>query len=104
MIPAEAERLLGDGLARLGGGETGSSFLQLMAALSELTEGNEAVRIDHVRFDRARSELLVSALYTDFADFEALNARAQTLGVVLSDGGARQSGAAIEGEFTVRLP
>lgn len=104
VIPAEAERLLGDGLARLGGGETGSSFLQLMAALSELTEGNEAVRIDHVRFDRARSELLVSALYTDFADFEALNARAQTLGVVLSDGGARQSGAAIEGEFTVRLP
>ena len=103
IIPAEAERLLGDGLARLGGGESGSSFLQLSAALAELTAQSETVRIDHVRFDRARSELLVSALYSDFADFEALNARAQALGIVLADGGARQSQNAIEGEFTVRL-
>ena len=103
VIPAEAERLLGDGLARLGGGETGSSFLQLTAALAELTAGSETVRIDHVRFDRARSELLVSALYADFGDFETLNARAEALGIVLADGGARQSQNAIEGEFTVRL-
>ncbi|WP_203291641.1 type II secretion system protein GspL [Maricaulis parjimensis] len=103
VIPAEAERLLGDGLARLGGGESGSSFLQLSAALAELTADTESVRIDHVRFDRARSELLVSALYSDFADFETLNTNADALGIVLIDGGARQSGNAIEGEFTVRL-
>ena len=72
-------------------------------ALAELTAGSETVRIDHVRFDRARSELLVSALYADFADFETLNARAEALGIVLADGGARQSQNAIEGEFTVRL-
>jgi general secretion pathway protein L len=61
------------------------------------------VRIDHIRFDRARSELSVSALYTDFSDFDALNARAEALGIRLDDGGARESGNAIQGEFTVRL-
>ena len=89
-------------LSGLGGGEA-SSYLQLMAALGELTSGNERVRIDHVRFDQARSELSVSAIYTDFADFDALNTRAGTLGIVLEDGGARESGQAIQGEFTVRL-
>ena len=104
VIPAEAERLLNDSLARLGAGEATSSFLQLMAALAELTEGSETVRIDHVRFDRARGELSVSALYTDFADFDALSERAGRLGIVLTDGGARESGSALQGEFTVRLP
>lgn len=104
VIPAEAERLLNESLARLGGGEATSSFLQLMAALAELTEGSETVRIDHVRFDRARGELSVSALYTDFADFDALSERAGQLGIVLTDGGARESGSALQGEFTVRLP
>ena len=75
-----------------------------MAALAELTEGSETVRIDHVRFDRARGELSVSALYTDFADFDALSERAGRLGIVLTDGGARESGSALQGEFTVRLP
>jgi len=42
-------------------------------------------------------------IYTDFADFDALNTRAGTLGIVLEDGGARESGQAIQGEFTVRL-
>lgn len=102
IIPAEAERLLAARLSGLGGGEA-SSYLQLMAALGELTSGNERVRIDHVRFDQARSELSVSAIYTDFADFDALNTRAGTLGIVLEDGGARESGQAIQGEFTVRL-
>jgi len=102
VIPAEAERLLDARLAGLGGGEA-SPFLQLMAALAELTAENEAVRVDHVRYDQARSELSVSALYSDFADFDALSARADTLGIVLNDGGARESGSAIEGEFTVRL-
>jgi general secretion pathway protein L len=102
VIPAEAERLLEARLAALGGGEA-SSYLQLMAALAALTDDNDRVRVDHVRFDRARSELSVSALYTDFADFDALNARAGELGLALSDGGARESGSAIQGGFTVRL-
>lgn len=102
VIPAEAGRLLRARLAGLGGGET-SPFLQLMAALAELTAETDTVRIDHVRFDQARSALSVSALYTDFADFDALNARAENLGIVLDDGGARESGSAIQGEFTVRL-
>ena len=102
VIPAEADRLLGERLAALGGGEA-SPFLQLMAALSELTAENDSVRIDHVRFDRARATLSVSALYSGFSDFDALNARAEALGLRLEDGGARESGQAIEGEFTVRL-
>ena len=44
VIPAEAERLLAARLSGLGGGEA-SSYLQLMAALGELTSGNERVRI-----------------------------------------------------------
>ena len=102
VFPAEAERLLDARLAAIGGGET-SPFLQLMAGLTELTADSDSIRIDHVRFDRSRAELSVSALYSDFSDFDALNERARTLGLSLSDGGARESGRAIQGEFTVRL-
>jgi general secretion pathway protein L len=100
VIPAEAERLLNGRLAALGGGDA-SPFLQLMAALSELTAANESVRIDHVRFDRGG--LVVSALYSGFSDFDALSDRAESLGLRLEDGGARESGQAIEGEFTMWL-
>ena len=102
VFPAEAERLLDARLAAIGGGEA-SPFLQLMAGLTELTADSDSIRIDHVRFDRSRAELSVSALYSDFSDFDALNERAGTLGLSLTDGGARESGRAIQGEFTVRL-
>ena len=102
VIPAEAERLLGDRLAGLGGGGT-SSFLQLTSALAELTSGNEQVRIDRIRFDQTRAALSVSAVYTDFGDFDALDREAGRIGLRLEDGGARESGGEIRGEFTVRL-
>ncbi|WP_300528774.1 type II secretion system protein GspL [Maricaulis sp.] len=102
VIPAEAERILGDRIAALGGGET-SSFLLHVTALSELTAGNERVRIEGIRFDQARAELRVSALYTDFADFDALSAEAARLGIGLEDNGAREGEAGLEGEFVLRL-
>lgn len=102
VIPAEAERILGDRIAALGGGET-SSFLLHAAALAELTEDNDRVRIDGIRFDQSRSELRVSALYTDFSDFDALSAQAARMGIGLEDNGAREGEAGLEGEFVLRL-
>lgn len=103
VIPAEAERLLRARVERLSG-DGQSAFLQLVTALDELTDGNDRVRIDHVRYDPARSALSVGATYSDFSDFDDLNARAEQLGLRLDDGGARESTAGIEGEFVMRLP
>ena len=103
VIAAEAERLLGDRLARLEGNGQ-SAFLQLVTALDDLTAGSERIRIDHVRFDPAGRRLSVGATYSDFSDFDALSARADQLGLQLEDGGAREGSAGIEGEFVVRLP
>ena len=90
-------------LARLGGGADTSSFLSLAAALVSLTEDNERVRIEHLRFDQSRGELRVSAIYTDFADFDALSAAAERLGVQLQDEGAREGDAGLQGEFLLRV-
>ncbi|OLF71060.1 hypothetical protein AWH62_13455 [Maricaulis sp. W15] len=103
VIAAEAERFLSERVARLEG--TGSSaFLQLLAALDDLTAESDRIRIDHVRFDPTRDALSVGATYTDFSDFDALSARAARLGLRLDDGGAREGTSGIEGEFVVRLP
>jgi general secretion pathway protein L len=102
VVPAEAARLLEARINGMGGGET-SSFLQLTAALAELVADNERVRIDHLRFDQARAELRVSAIYTDFSDFDGLSEQAARLGLRLTDGGARESDGGIEGEFVVVL-
>jgi general secretion pathway protein L len=85
-------------------GAGGSDFLALATAVAELTRSVDSVRIDTLRYDRALNVLNVSARYADFSDFEALNAAAAELGVVLEDGGVRQSGGTLTGEFAVRLP
>lgn len=102
VIPAEAERLLRERIAGLGGGET-SSFLQLTAALTALVEDNERVRVENIRFDQSRGELRVSAVYSEFADFDALSAEAAAIGVELQDEGAREGEGGLQGEFVVRL-
>lgn len=98
-----ARRILDQRLAGAGGGDRSVSFLQLAAALAELTESHDSVRIDHMRYDRTRGELSVSALYSEFADFDALSLRAEQLGVELEDQGTRESDAGIEGDFVLRL-
>jgi len=103
VIPAEAERLLRTRVEHLSG-DGQSAFLQLVTALDELTDGNDRIRIDHLRFDPARSALSVGATWSDFSDFDDLNARADQLGLRLEDGGARESSTGIEGEFVMRLP
>lgn len=103
VIPAEAERLLRTRVEHLSG-DGQSAFLQLVTALDELTDGNDRIRIDHLRFDPARSALSVGATWSDFSDFDDLNARADQLGLRLEDSGARESSAGIEGEFVMRLP
>ena len=87
-----------------GGAEGGAGFLPLASALAEIVREVDDVRVDSVRFDASRGELSVSALYSGFGDFERLRRAAEARGVVLEDGGARQSAAGVSAEFTVRLP
>jgi general secretion pathway protein L len=91
-------------LASVGAVEDRGGFLELAAGLAAIMEGNEDIRIDAIRFDADRAALSVSALYSDFDDFEALQTAAEARDIVLEDGGARQSASGVEGEFTVRLP
>lgn len=100
-IPAEVDRMVRRDLRELGGGDS-SAFLQLSAALTELVADNDRVRIDSLRFDQTREELRVSALFTEFADFDALTARAVQMGLELEDGGVREAETGLQGEFTVR--
>lgn len=100
-IPAEVDRMLRNELRDLGGGES-STFLQLSAALTALVAEDERVRIDSLRYDQTRDELRVSALFTEFADFDALTSRAQQMGLELEDGGVREGETGLQGEFVVR--
>ncbi len=95
---------LRDQLARVGAADAGMGFLDLAAALAALTAEEEAVEITAMHYDAARGALRVSARYSGFDDFERLRARAETLGVDLEDGGARQAETGVVGEFTVRAP
>ena len=87
-----------------GGAEGGTGFLPLASALADMMRDVDEVRVDSVRYDASRGELSVSALYSGFGDFERLRSAAEARGVVLEDGGARQSAAGVSAEFTVRLP
>lgn len=87
-----------------GGADGGTGFLPLASALADMMRDVDEVRVDSVRFDASRGELSVSALYSGFGDFERLRSAAEARGVVLEDGGARQSAAGVSAEFTVRLP
>ena len=92
-------------LAAVGAADSQSGgFLDLSAALAGLLSEVDAVRVNAMRYDAERGGLTVSAVYSDFGDFEALRAAAAARDVVLEDGGARQSASGVEGEFTVRLP
>ena len=102
--PANIQAQLRQALASVGAVEDRAGFLDLSAALAAVMDGNETVRIDALRYDADRGTLSVSALYSGFDDFEALRLAAETHGVVLQDGGARQSASGVEAEFTVSLP
>lgn len=102
-IPTSARRILDQRLAGITGNRDGVSFLTLTAALAELTAENDRIRIDHLRFDRSRAELTVSAIYSEFSDFDALSRQAGELGLVLDDQGTREGDRGIEGDFVLRL-
>lgn len=95
---------LRDQLDRVGAAGGGADFLDLAAALAQLTDGEDAVAVTAMRYDAARGALQVSARYSGFDDFERLRARADGLDLVLEDGGARQAETGVVGDFTVRLP
>lgn len=87
-----------------GGADAGAGFLPLASALADILDNQDRVRVDAIRYDASRGELSVTALYTGFGDFEALRTAAEARGIVLEDGGARQSAQGVAAEFTVRLP
>lgn len=103
LVPASARRILDQRLAGVTGNSDGVSFLTLSAALADLTRENDRIRIDHLRFDRSRAELTVSAIYTEFSDFDALSRQAAEMGLVLDDQGTREGDRGIEGDFVLRL-
>ena len=103
LVPASARRILDQRLAGLTGNRDGVSFLTLSAALADLTRDNDRIRIDHLRFDRNRAELTVSAIYTEFSDFDALGRQAADMGLILDDQGTREGDRGIEGDFVLRL-
>lgn len=102
--PVNIEVQLRRRLASVGAAEAGGDFLTLASALSAILSDIKGVRVDSLRFDAERGGLAVSAVYADFGDFEALRAAAEARGLVLEDGGARQSADGVQGDFTVRTP
>lgn len=82
--------------------QSGVQFLDLAARLQSLLSDIDTITIQSLRFDGQSGDLRVSALYSDFSDFERLRAAAEGQDLVLVDGGARQSSAGISGDFTVR--
>lgn len=91
-------------LRPLGGGPGEAGFLDLAAALAAVAEEAEAVRIESVRYSAERGGLSVTASYPDFADFERFRTAAEARGLVIEEGGARQTERAITGDFLVRQP
>jgi len=88
----------------LGAAEAEGGFLPLASALAGIAAETDSVRVDGLRYDAARGALIVSAVYSDFADFEALRAAAEARGVEIEDSGARQSAEGIAGDFILRFP
>ena len=95
---------LRDQLARVGAAQGGAGFLDLSAGLAALVAEQDSVEVTAMRYDAVRGALQVSARYSGFDDFERLRTRAEAVGVVLEDGGARQTETGVVGDFTVRLP
>lgn len=91
-------------LARVGAAQAGAGFLDLSAGLAALVADQDSVEVTAMRYDAVRGALQVSARYSGFDDFERLRTRAEAAGVVLEDGGARQTETGVVGDFTVRLP
>lgn len=91
-------------LRALGDGPGEAGFLPLAAALAEIAAASQTVSIDSVRYSADRGGLSVTASYPDFADFETFRAAAEAEGLVIEEGGARQGGDAITGDFLLRLP
>lgn len=99
-----AQAQLRQRMIALGAAEVEGGFLPLASALSGIVSETDRVRVDGLRYDAARGALVVSAVYSDFADFEALRAAAEARGVAIEDAGARQSGEGIAGDFILRFP
>lgn len=81
-----------------------SEFLRLAGVMSRVLDESDDLRIEAMRYDSAVATLGVSATYADFASFEAFSVRAREAGLIVEDGGARQTDDTLSGEFTVRFP
>ena len=85
-----------------GGPQADTDFLRLSAVLSESIKQVDGVKISAVRFDRARGQLNVSLLYTEFADAEKLRAAVTSAGAVFEEAGTRQGTDGVTGDIVLR--
>lgn len=97
-----AQREFQQRLNQLGLGDQGPGFLELASRLANVMNPESPLQIESIRYDAERASLSVTAYYNDFADFEAFRDQAETQGLVIEDGGARQENAGFVGEFLVR--
>lgn len=83
----------------------GAAFLALSSAFAEALEQTPGVRIDRLRFDQARGQMVVSVRSANDANLEALRATLTQLRINAQEaGGYRRIGDEWAGDMIVRLP
>lgn len=79
-------------------------FFRLSQTLFDGIETMEGVRIEALRFDAERGEIVADLSYGSFDDVERLRLAVAEHGARLEEGGSRQQGGRIVGDVTVSLP
>ncbi len=83
----------------------GASFLPLASVFSDAINQTEGVRIDRLRFDQARGQLVVSVRSDSDANIEALRVALAERNIAAQEaGGYRRIGNEWAGDMVVRLP
>ena len=86
----------------LGAGGAGPSFLPLTAKFADSLAENDAIQVDRIRYNAARSEFSINVRFADINDLEALKQSLANRGVNTSEaGGVRRSGGFYVGELRV---
>lgn len=79
-------------------------FFRLSQTLFDGIETMEGVRVEALRFDAERGEIVADLSYGSFDDVERLRMAVAEQGARLEEGGSRQQGGRIVGDVTVSLP
>lgn len=91
---------------RLNGLRSASSdhFLRLTTVLFRSLQSADQARLEALRFDQARGELVADVSYGSYRDMEIIKAAVERQNARLEEGAARQMDGRTMGEIMVRLP